>query len=80
MAGLSILHRPNPKTKLKFTASAFQMNESENFDIIGQYYIGQVETDATKSNFNAIKQQLGVGTNHDFARNELKALVANVNH
>ncbi|MEY2898102.1 MAG: hypothetical protein RL138_155 [Bacteroidota bacterium] len=80
MAGLSILHRPNAKTKLKFTASAFQMNESENFDIIGQYYIGQVETDATKSNFNAIKQQLGVGTNHDFARNELQALVANINH
>ncbi len=80
MGGLSLLYRPTKNLKLKVLSSVFRMNEDETFDIMGQYYIGQVETDVSKPTFNSIKKSLGVGTNHDYARNYLAATVANISH
>ena len=80
MGGVSLSYRPNKHVKLKWLTSAFRMNEDETFDIIGQYYIGQVETDVSKPTFNSIKKSLGVGTNQDYARNYLQATVINGSH
>jgi hypothetical protein len=80
MGGLSGIYRPNSKLKLKFLASAFKTQEYETFDIMGQYFIGQVETDISKPTFNQIRYYLGVGTTHDYARNYLDATVVNATH
>ena len=41
------------------------------FDLIGDYLLGEVETDPSQSNVGEIRLSLGSGTFHDWARNQL---------
>jgi len=65
---------------LKFLASAFTTTEEENFDIIGEYFLGEVESDQGDENFGEVVSEYGIGTYHDYARNELQALIGNIAH
>ncbi len=60
---------------MKFITSAFRTFESEAFDIQGQYYIDELENDFGKTTFGQVKNNLGVGTFLDHARNDLDAIV-----
>jgi hypothetical protein len=80
MGGLAYTLSPKPKLKLKFMASGYRTSEREAYDITGSYFIGEVETDITKSNFNQIKYGLGTGETQDWARNELYTTIYNVKH
>ncbi len=80
MGGLAAIFHPKENVKLKFQTSAYTSQEDETFDIIGQYLIGEVQTDISQPNYNQIKYQLGVGTSHDYARNYLNSTVFNVSH
>ena len=62
---------PYNRLKLKFMTSAFRTSEVEAFDIIGQYWIGEVEKSLGEEGFGDVKRILGVGTYHDWARNQL---------
>lgn len=77
---LSLNWAPNLRLKLKFNTSCFTTTESEYFDIIGQYYIGRLETDFSKEDFGKVTENLGVGTHFSHARNNLDALVYNIEH
>lgn len=79
MGGLALNYQTD-RLQLKFLTSAFRMNESENFNIIGQYRLDEVETDFSSDDFGDVKATLGVGTFHDWGRNELEAVVANYGH
>lgn len=68
------------KTKLDFYATAFNSDEREYFDIQGQYYINQLETDPSKEEFGDSIAVLGVGTYLNHARNRLRATILNVYH
>lgn len=70
----------NQKTSLKFIGSAFNSTESEAFDIQGQYYIDQLETDFGKSNFGDVVGNMGVGTYINHARTNLDANVYSAEH
>jgi hypothetical protein len=71
-AGLSATYHPESSPlRLKFLVSGFQTNESETYDISGQYLFGELQTDQTQNNFGQIKTYLGTGTIQDFARNYL---------
>ena len=80
MAGIAYTVEPKDKLKLKFMFSGYRTSEREAYDIIGSYFIGEVETDITKSNFNEIKYGLGTGETHDWARNELFTTIYNAKH
>lgn len=71
---------PTRDLKLKFIASAFRTSESEAYDINGQYWIGKLETDFSKEDFGEVTENLGVGTHFLHARNELDAVVYNLEH
>ncbi len=75
MNGLSLVQEVNKNLELKYLAGAYVMEESEKFDIIGDYFLGEVETDPTNENVGDIKTELGSGTFHDWARNELRTTV-----
>lgn len=60
--------------------TAFNSNESENFDIQGQYYINELETDPSKEEFGDSIAVLGVGTFLNHARNELNATIFTAYH
>ncbi len=68
------------KTLLKFIGSVFRSKESEAFDIQGQYFIDQLETDFGKSNFGDAVGNLGVGTYINHARTRLDAYVYAAEH
>ena len=78
--GTSLKWTPNKKTKLDFYASVFNSNESENYDIQGQYFINQLETDPSKEEFGDSIATIGVGTFLNHARNSLKATIFNAYH
>lgn len=78
--GISTTFRPNDRLKLKLLASGFQTQEKETYDIIGEYLLGELETDLGKKNFGQIKTYLGTGIIHDYARNYLQVNVGNIAH
>jgi hypothetical protein len=65
---------------LKFTASAFRTFESERFDILGQYFLDELERDLGSEQFGEVVANLGVGTFLDHARNDLDATVYTFAH
>ncbi|MBL7818211.1 MAG: carboxypeptidase-like regulatory domain-containing protein [Saprospiraceae bacterium] len=83
MAGVSLTYLPDRKKNpffLKFLASRFQTREVEGIDIIGDYLIGEIETNPNKDNAGDIVSTLGTGTQHQFVRNTLWGAVTNVEH
>jgi hypothetical protein len=68
------------KATLKFIGSAFKSKESEAFDIQGQYYIDELETDFGKENFGDSVGNRGVGTYLNHARTNLDAMVYSAEH
>jgi hypothetical protein len=68
------------KTTLRFIGSAFNSREAEAFDIQGQYYIADLETDFGDPNFGEEIGERGVGTFIQHARTNLKAYVFSGEH
>ena len=77
---LSSSYHPNDKLQLKFTTSAFRTLEQENFDIMGQYWLYQLDNSLGSDNFGDVKYDRGVGTYINHARNSLNATVLNFQH
>jgi CarboxypepD_reg-like domain/TonB-dependent Receptor Plug Domain len=78
---LSAIYRDhNQKWNLKFIGSAFKSKESEAFDIQGQYYISELETDYGKPQFGDSVSSIGVGTFLNHARTNLDAHVYSGEH
>lgn len=68
------------KLNLKFIGSAFRSKEEEAFDIQGQYFIGELETDFGKPNFGDVVTERGIGTFINHARTNLEAYVFSGEH
>ncbi|MNK35457.1 TonB-dependent Receptor Plug Domain protein [compost metagenome] len=58
----------------------FRSDERENFDILGEYYINELETDPSKDEFGDSIAVLGVGGFLNHARNKLNADIISVYH
>jgi hypothetical protein len=80
MGGTSVKWKVSEKTKLDFYATVFNTNEREYFDIEGQYYINELETDPSKEEYGDSIAVLGIGTFLNHARNKLNATIINVYH
>ncbi len=80
MGGLSLKWKANDKTDLDFYATAFQTTEREYFDIQGQYFINELETDPSKEEYGDSIAVLGIGTFLNHARNKLNATIINIYH
>ncbi|MCB9169084.1 MAG: TonB-dependent receptor [Flavobacteriales bacterium] len=77
---LNLNWKKDPKTLLKFTFSAYRTQESEHFDILGQYYLDELDRDLGSDQFGEVVRNLGVGTSLDHARNDLDATVLTLAH
>ncbi len=80
LVGLSLLHNPLKKLKLKWMLSHFQNNEKENFDIAGAYLFGDRDFDKNSGTFGQIVNPLGAGYYQNYARNNLNIEVWNASH
>jgi len=80
LSGLTVTYRPTEKMRLRFIASVYQTNESETYDISGEYWIGKLETYQGSSEYGEVTEVLGVGSYMDHARNYLDGSVFNLDH
>jgi len=67
----SATFKPKPKLSLKLIGSYYKSHEEENFDILGQYFLDQLENDLGKDDFGNVAFNLGVGSFLNHARNTL---------
>jgi hypothetical protein len=80
LGALTGIYKPSNDLKLKFISSAYRSYEFETYDVQGQYYIDQLETDLSKPSFGDVKFNRGVGTFLNHARNYLTSTVFNFEH
>jgi hypothetical protein len=80
MIGVSSTYQANKKLKLKWLASRFEDDESENIDIAGAYIFGDRDFDKTSNSYGLIVNPLGAGINQTFARNRLNIIDYNFSH
>jgi hypothetical protein len=76
-AATGINWRINKRFKVDFVSSVFHSIESENFDILGEYWINQLETDPSKEEFGDSTSNVGVGGFLEHARNNLNVWIGN---
>jgi len=77
---LSTTYQPSTYLNIQFTTSAFQTFEQENFDILGEYWLYQLENNLGSDDFGNIAFDRGVGKYINHARNSLNARVMNFSH
>jgi hypothetical protein len=80
MGGIALKYRPIKQLNLDFYSTIFHSDEKEYFDVLGQYYINQLETDPSKEEFGDSIAVLGVGSFLNHGRNRLRANIANLYH
>jgi hypothetical protein len=68
------------KFLFKFIGSAFNSDETETFDILGEYWLDELERDLGSEEFGEVAFNRGIGGFLNHARNRLQANVINVAH
>lgn len=77
MSALSTIYKPQKNIQVKWINSGFKSKESENYDILGQYRLDELENDFGKDDFGKVKFNRGIGSFLNHARNELNATIYN---
>ena len=77
---LKATFKPNENYTGKFIASAYHTKEQEHFDILANYRLGSVSTDFGDGNLGEVEFTEGAGSQFTHARNNLDALIFNVQH
>ncbi len=78
--GTSLVYNPNKNTELSWFATVFNSDEQERFDVLGQYFLNELEMDPAKENFGDSINSLGVGSFLNHSRNLLRANIVNIYH
>ncbi len=74
---LSFTYKPSDRSTVKFITSSFRSIETEKFDVQGQYWLDDLETDLGSEDFGETTFNRGVGTFLNHARNRLDAQIYN---
>lgn len=69
----SLKWNASKRLNMDFYVSTFNSDEHETFDILGQYFLNELETDPSKEEFGDSIATLGVGSFLNHARNRLLA-------
>lgn len=70
----------NDDLTLKLIASAYHTTEEEYFDILAQYRLGEVNSNIGEESLGEVEFSEGIGSQLNHARNDLDALIVNVEH
>jgi hypothetical protein len=70
--------KPNESFNLKFIGSLYHTTEQENFDILAQYRLGEVDANVASETYGKVAYTRGIGSQLNHARNNLDALIANI--
>ncbi|WP_298777745.1 carboxypeptidase-like regulatory domain-containing protein [uncultured Polaribacter sp.] len=75
---LSADFKVNENFTLTTTASRYNTQEEEHFDISAQYSLGEVDANIGSENFGEVQFSQGIGSQLNHARNDLDALITNL--
>ncbi len=70
----------NENTTLKFITSLYHTTEEEYSDIIASYQLGTVDSNLESESLGSIANPRGIGSQFNRSRNDLDALIFNINH
>jgi len=70
----------NDNVTLKLIASTYHTLEEEYFDILAQYRLGEVNSNIGDENLGEVEFSEGIGSQLTHARNDLDALITNIEH
>lgn len=70
----------NRRTHLALYAKIFNTDEQENFDILGEYFINELEKDPAKEAYGDSVGTIGIGAFLDHSRNQLQATIYSLRH
>ena len=73
-------YHPGERLNLKFITSAFHSKEEETYDILGQYYLNELERNLGSENLGDSVLNIGLGAFLNHARNYLDATVYSFEH
>ena len=68
----------NDNLKLELTTSLYNTQEEEHYDILAYYNIGEINSDFGSDNFGDVEFPEAIGSQLDHARNDLDALISNL--
>lgn len=71
-------YKLNEEITLNATASLYNTQEEEYFDILAAYNLGEVNGDLGSENFGEVEFSTGIGSQLNHARNDLDALITNL--
>ena len=74
---LSANYEVNDAIDLKATASSYNTQEEEYFDIAAAYNLGEVDANVGSEDFGEVEFSEGIGSQLNHARNDLDALISN---
>jgi len=77
---LSFNYQDLDSLSMRFILSGFFTEEKERFDILGQYYLNNLETNPGEEDYGDSVTNIGVGSFLDHANNRLSASVLNLSH
>ena len=80
MGAISLTNEPNDNLRLKFISSIYETHETEYFDILGEYYLDELERDLGSDEYGDVAFNRGVGGFLNHARNKIDATVINAYH
>lgn len=80
LGALTFNFKPRNGLSLKLITSAFRTSEEETFDILGQYWINELDNTLNSDTYGDSILNVGVGSLLSHARNYLEALVVSVSH
>ncbi len=75
---LNTTYKLNENTTLQATASVYNTQEEEYYDILASYNLGEVDSNLGSENFGEVDFSTGIGSQLNHARNDLDALIANL--
>lgn len=79
-SAVSLNYRLKDNAMLKFIVSSYQSYEEEAYDILGQYYLNELDKELGSDNLGDSLMNIGLGSYIEHARNNLQASVLNFAH
>ncbi|MBQ4915759.1 TonB-dependent receptor [Maribacter sp. MMG018] len=70
----------NENTTLKLISSIYHTTEEEYSDVVASYELGEVDSNPTSDNYGGATNTRGVGSQFNRSRNDLDALIFNLEH
>ncbi|MDR0364633.1 MAG: carboxypeptidase-like regulatory domain-containing protein [Bacteroidales bacterium] len=80
LGSFSADYSPHANLDLRFITMAYRSIEKETFDILGEYWLGKIDSDMGSKRYGEVLAAEGVGTYLEHARNKMDAIVLNVEH